>query len=131
MCLFAFRSILTCGSDFAEVICPAQNDARLARPALEDPSRQGRKPEDHGDVNQRHEEGVVEVLRGEQSVGDRRTYSKPHPKSEALHMLLREPRQRKKLILNGLQWPQLCRATLCNQMDTHRHQPFVIEGDAY
>lgn len=52
----------TCGSYFGEVILPVQDHARFARPPVQDASGQRRQPEDHDDVDQRHEEGIVEVL---------------------------------------------------------------------
>lgn len=46
-----------------EVICPVENDARFPRPALHGAACQSRQAEDDGEMNQGHEEGVVEALR--------------------------------------------------------------------
>lgn len=60
----AGRCRRTCGRRSVEVVRPAQEHARLPRPAVQDPARDGRKREDDGDVHQGHEEGIVEVLGG-------------------------------------------------------------------
>lgn len=56
--------IVTCGRYFGEVDIPVEDHPRFSRPPLQDAPRQGRQPEDHDDVDQGHEERVVEVLVG-------------------------------------------------------------------
>lgn len=72
------RWALTCGSHFVEVICPVENDARFPRPALHGTPCQSRQAEDDGEVNQGHEEGVVEALRqtDRQDQRDRETHQR-------------------------------------------------------
>lgn len=52
----------TRGRYFGEVIFPAEDHTRFSRPPLEDAPRQSGQPEDEDDVDQGHEERVVEVL---------------------------------------------------------------------
>lgn len=52
----------TCGSYFGEVVVPAEDHPRFSRPPLQDAPRQSRQQEDHDDVDQGHEERVMEVL---------------------------------------------------------------------
>lgn len=56
------KVIGTCGSHFGEVVFPAEDHPRFSRPPLQDAPRQSRQPEDEDDVDQGHEERVVEVL---------------------------------------------------------------------
>lgn len=54
--------ICTCRSYFGEVVFPAEDHPCFSRPPLQDTPRQSRQTEDEDDVDQGHEERVVEVL---------------------------------------------------------------------
>lgn len=62
MCGGGHKVIGTCGSYFGEVVVPVEDHPRFPRPPLQDAPRQSRQTEDHDDVDQGHEERVVEVL---------------------------------------------------------------------
>lgn len=56
------KVIGTCRGYFGEVVFPAEDHPRFSCPPLQDVPRQSRQPEDEDDVDQGHEEWVVEVL---------------------------------------------------------------------
>lgn len=61
-----------------EVVSPAQNNSGFPCPALHGPSHQSRQAEVDGQVNQCHEEGIMEDLRKKQTGSLRmRTLDRP------------------------------------------------------